>query len=266
MNLKTDIGIFSIITKSLSEFNCNINITQNKKSFKYVVNINTFNRKEYLMNLLNQLNEYSDALNHELLINIFDDHSDNELTKYINHLKLNINYFRTNYNHSKEEYWKIWDFMIKFNSTIDAELYFFVPDDISLKPKFFNNVETIWNKIIDKKICLSFGCDDNRKFNTGCWTNFKPIVNNNYYIKTQFNDLLFVCASNFFAALDFNIKPITNIVNMKSSGVGYYISTTLSKKFNLFHTYENYVIHNAHKSKMRPNSTKFRNHKRLIIT
>lgn len=257
-NKKRDVDLFNIISTGLNDFNCNIITNQNKKTFKYVVNINTYNRKYSLTSLLKQIEEYNID---DILINIFDDCGDVNLFKYLKTFNLNIKYFRTNYNYHKKEYWKIWDFMIKFNSIINSKYFFFLPDDIILKSNFFNNVEKVWNNIKEEKICLSFGCDDNRKFETGCWTGFKPIIKNKKYIKTQFNDLLFMCDSKFFDALCYKIK----FVKMKSSGVGCYISQTLSKKYNLFHTYENYVIHDVHESKMRPKSTRLKNHKRLII-
>lgn len=204
--------------------------------------ITSYNRKKSLLKLLSILEKQSTD------IVIYDDNSD---------FNLNIpNYIKFNYKHGKEYLW--YKFMKIFHilpKTYDN--YIILPDDVTVGPTFIEESVELWRGLNDKsKICLSLLTDDRTKKPN--WTNTYPLIVGNY-IKTQWQDLCFICGQEFLTT---PIEPITlerwqilgKSLNMElGSGLGGQISRYWHKKGrSMYHVKNNLVIHGKEKSLMNP--------------
>lgn len=199
--------------------------------YKIIVCITTYNRPESLALLLNDIKQYNCS------VYIFDDGSYNphpEAIKYEHH--------------GKKNYYKLITKVFEFLKEKEFDYFFLLPDDIRLKPDFFELSLSHWN-LISKKICLSVGHTHNRHLSP-CWTQFKPIPLGDV-VWTQWNDLCFMAERKFLDELDYKIEQPLPGYNYASSGVGRYISKTLNTKgFHMYHTNESLVEFPAIESKM----------------
>lgn len=210
------------------------------KKYDIVVIIPTYNRKEKLLNLLNQIKQFKN--NYQLLIIVINDGS-NEL--YINNLEniIKISYF---INNGKKKYWKLVNDYFKIIRNIDSKYFIILSDDLVLTDDFFTKSIFFYEKIDDnKKICLSLLTDD--RVNRTNWSNFKSVDFGDYYL-TNWNDLCYIAEKKFFENLNYEILPIDEDRWDKnpnlSSGVGQQITLRL-KKFNMYHIKKSLVIHNG---------------------
>lgn len=207
---------------------------------KVLTIITSYNRKESLTNLLNKLdNQKTDVL-------IFDDNSDFQLDRK--------DYLKFSFNYGKEYLW------LKFKKIFqeipkEYDYFIILPDDIDIDHNFIENSVDLWCKLSDKnKICLSLLSDI--RTTKPNWTNFQPITQGNY-IKTQWNDLCFICEKEFF---NIEIQPISlkrwvileKQLNMKlGSGLGGQISRYWHKlDRSMYHTTQSQVYHKKGISKM----------------
>ena len=115
----------------------------------------------------------------------------------------------------------------------------------------------MWQKLQDKnKICLSLLTDG--RVNKPNWTNFNPIIKDEY-IRTQWNDLCFICEKEFFTV---DIQPISlqrwqilakSLDIELGSGLGGMISRYWHKLGKtMYHTKESQVKHLNGVSMMNP--------------
>ena len=209
---------------------------------KVLTVITSYNRKESLTNLLSKLDKQ------ETDILIYDDNSDFQLDR--------TDYIKLPFNYGKEYLW------LKFKK-IFAEIpkhydYFIIlPDDVDISNDFIQNSVSLWCELPDKnKICLSLLSDIRIK--NPNWTNFKPIIKNNY-VQTQWNDLCFICEKEFFSI---NIQPISlqrwQILQKQlkinlGSGLGGQVSRYWHDKGKtMYHTKESVVYHEKGISMMNP--------------
>lgn len=222
-----------------------------KRGYDYCININSYNRVKMLSGLIEQINLNN---KHSILINVFDDCSDNkdlfiEMASRFDNIVL----YRFSENHGKNSYWKIYDTIFKICKNINAKYFIFLPDDVQLKNNFFKRTTDLYESINDNnKICMSLLIDELRKWKP-CWTNFTPVQVGSVY-KTQWNDLCFISEKSLIEKLDFRVHDIPDTRFKKrniSSGVGQQISQRLHNiGLSMYHSKYSLVIHGDHESQM----------------
>jgi hypothetical protein len=90
-----------------------------------------------------------------------------------------------------------------------------------------------------------------------CWTDFQPVMKGDV-ILTNWTDMLFICQTEFFKALNYSIPKVERdwYLNKElGSGVGAYISRKLyNDKFTIYQTAKSLLIpmDEAHNSVMNP--------------
>jgi len=203
---------------------------------RVLINITSYNRKEMLVNLINQLYGFD--------IIVWDDNSNFDMSG-------NFIFHKFDINHGKKLAWvkfqKIFKLMPK-----EYDYYIFLPDDSVLIDNFVNKAVELWNGIQDNnKICLSFSTKE--RISKSCFTAKEPIDKGNVVL-TQWNDLCFISGREFID------KVVIDPVDPKrwdenenlSSGVGSKISHFFYKYYNLYHAKEEMVKHVGLKSLMNP--------------
>ena len=209
---------------------------------KVLTIVTSYNRKESLTNLLKSLDKQ------ETDIIIYDDCSDFQLDR--------PDYIKLSFNYGKEYLWlKFKKIFKEIPKTYDY--YIILPDDISISDNFIKNSVDLWVKLPDKtKISLSLLTD--LRVKSPNWTNFKPIIKDNY-VQSEWNDLCFICEKEFF-----NIKIqaislqrwqiLAKSLNIElGSGLGGQISRywhNLGR--SQYHTKESLVKHGLCESEMNP--------------
>lgn len=159
----------------------------------------------------------------------------------------------------KRKFWKLVTYMFKSIKIENFDYVFFLPDDVRLKKGFFKTCLTAYEEIKakDKRlICLSTGHANNRA-TTACWTGYKPqlISGTVLTLRTQWNDLCFMCEREFFDLLDWRIEamPLSRWEGnpKRSSGVGKYISVNLHKMGRtMYHIAKTQVVFSNHNQSM----------------
>ncbi len=203
---------------------------------KVLINITSYDRRELLLNLLEELKGED--------IIVWDDNSNFNIEGEFYFYKFHKNY-------GKKQAWIKYRQIFRQLKSEDYDYFIFIPDDVELCCDFVNKSIKLFQKIKDeKKICLSLLSDVRIK--KQCWTGIDPLIKGNV-ILTQWSDLCFICTSEFFKEV--NIKPIAKDrwdENHKlSSGVGAQISRQLyAKGLNQYHSIESLVIHRKGISKM----------------
>jgi hypothetical protein len=226
-----------------------------ESSYDFCIIISTYNRPEMLKDLLDDIEYHS--LNKRVLVTIFDDGSNKDY-EYLD--KYDIKYIKYVKNNGKFNYWKLISDTFKYCAKIKSKYYIYLPDDVRLKDKFFEESVRIFEKIEDdNKICLNLLMDEGRRGNTN-WTGFKPVEYDDYY-KTQWNDLCFISNIDFFQMLNFEILPINKNRWAKNSelgsGVGQQMSMRLmSLNQNMYHVINTLITHDDHVSVMNHNNRK----------
>ncbi len=209
---------------------------------KVLTIITSFNRKESLTNLLTKLDKQ------ETDIIIYDDCSDFKLDR--------SDFIQLPFNYGKEYLWlKFKKIFKEIPKTYDY--YLILPDDITISNNFISDCVDLWVKLPDKnKISLSLLTD--LRTNKPNWTNFKPIIQDEY-IKTQWNDLCFISNKEFFNIDIQSISLKRWLLLAKSlkmelgSGLGGQISRYWHDKGKtMYHTRESQVKHLNGVSMMNP--------------
>jgi glycosyltransferase involved in cell wall biosynthesis len=221
-----------------------------KKNYLYdfCIVINSYNRKDFLVNLINQIQEQTQDYKVQILV--FDDGSDFTITME------DVSFIKESHQ-GKENYWKIINKSFEYIRKELSEFYIYMPDDCQITDDFFEKAKSQYLSIIDeRKICLSLHTD-NRIYKTN-WTEVLS-EDLGYVYKTQWNDLCFIAENNFFKELDYKLEPILPERWMNnttlSSGVGCQISKRLySKKLNMYHVKNSLVIMLDLISEMNPES------------
>jgi hypothetical protein len=203
-----------------------------------LINITSYNRKEKLANLLEQLDGYNFI--------VWDDKSDFK----INHQ----NFIQFNQNYGKRHAWKKFKIIFDYLKTTNYDYYIFLPDDVVLYDGFVEEAVRLWDSIEDdKKASLSVG--DVKRTYTPNWTGFKSEPFGEV-IKTQWNDLMFICDKNFFNIFALDMISFKRFKHnpLISSGVGRQISLKLYRDgWNMYNTSKNLLKHVGNDdSKMNP--------------
>lgn len=186
--------------------------------------ITSCNRNEHCWNLVRDI--FEQGFHGEVII--FDDGSD---VPIVNNL---CKIFRYEKPHGKRLYYQLVSDVFSYLCKQDFKYFWMLPDDVRLKPHFFETSIGIWNSIQDeKKICLSVGHDGQRHYKP-CWTRFQPLQLGEIVL-SQWNDLCFMAEKSFLEVIPEIEKPKPGY-NYASSGVGRYISRTCFMKYNLYHT------------------------------
>lgn len=225
--------------------------------------INTYNRNHYLSKLVKQINECRE---HNITILIYDDHSDKEhadKNQYMVSQYNNISYQYASKNHGKKKYWKIWDGIMKDIEVTrpDAfDYYFIIPDDFILTKNFINeSIRQYENIEDDKKIMLSLFIEKERVNNINWFEGQSEIkqFGDTHYHKTQWMDMCCIVKRNFFEALDYKMKKVSeerwSEFDMIGSGVGAQITKRLNDKYSLYHVSNSLCYEEEHVSMMNPN-------------
>jgi len=205
---------------------------------KVLVSITSYDRKEMLLELLDQLKGFD--------IVVWDDNSEFEIEG-------DFRFYKFYKNYGKKEAWRkfkrIFNYLL--NDYSEYDYYFIIPDDVILCENFIKKALNLYKSIEDNnKICLSLLSDDRVK--SPCWTDFEPIEKGDV-ILTQWSDLCFLCEKKFFEQVrNIEVKEDRWDNNPDlGSGVGSVISRLLySNDYNQYHTKESLVKHIGYKSKM----------------
>lgn len=216
-----------------------------------VVAIPTFNRKELLERLVNQLDVAAKYFNVRIVV--FDDGSVVPIKREffsVKHL-LDIEVHRTR-NHGKKRYWALVNKIFDRLCDLEADYYFYLGDDLEVSPTFFIDGLRLWESIVDeRKISLNLLCDSRTK----CWTDFERIERNfsGYHVyQTQWLDMI-ILFDRTLVSHRVDEVPLSRWKKrpLMSSGVGAQLSGRFhSKGFNMYQVVESIVFHGDHESKM----------------
>ena len=223
--------------------------------------ITTYNRSYYLKNVVKQI---QDNKEHDISIYIYDDHSDvKHRAVNMSFDRKNITYYCSGQNLGKKGYWKVWDDILKYVKAISKfDYYFIIPDDFILTKDFINESIKQYEDINDpNKICLSLFIERERVDSTNWVEGQSELVQfgGTHYYRTQWMDMCAIVKYDFFKALGFNIKKVSESRWAESdvigSGVGAQITKRLNKENHLYHVANSLCYEEEHESKMNPNRT-----------
>lgn len=201
--------------------------------------ITTYNRHDLLTDLLKQIE--SQGYDREVII--LDDGTPAEID-FPQH-DFQIYYLKFNNNHGKKNYYQVVSRGFQILKTRTFDYVWQLPDDVQLKPNFFNESKRIFDYIPNEnKVCLSTGHDGQRHLKP-CWTGYQPTVKGEY-VQTQWNDLCYIANRKFFELLDWDVDKIPeerwSVEKDLGSGVGANISRRIHKMgYSMFHTMESLV-------------------------
>ena len=224
--------------------------------YDFCVLITTYNRSEMLYKLLDGIDR--NKKDYKILVAVFDDGSTEKIDLSGRDV-IKIGMFP---NMGKKKYYVTYNATFSFVKNVNSKYFIYLPDDISLVDNFFDETKRLYESIDStKKICLSILTDD--RVNKSHW-GYKNPKDLGEVLRTQWNDLCFICEKNFFELLDYRVNAISEKrwINdpLISSGVGHQITQRLnsSGKF-LYHVKKSLVYHGVHESKMNKNERKKNN-------
>ena len=214
-----------------------------------LINITSYNREKKLINLVEQLEGVD--------IKVWDDCSDFKI-EYSYKWDNKTTFYRFSENYGLRNCWRKFKRIFEELQETDYKYFIFLPDDVIVCDDFVNIVVEIWESIEDEeKISLSFSSV--KRCEKPNWTGYEAHKVGNV-IKTQWNDLMFICEKRFFQEVD--IEEVSkerwnNKLNL-GSGVGSQISNKLNNKgFSMYNISEDLVKHIGNNdSKMNPKQRK----------
>ena len=222
------------------------------KQCEIYIAITTYDRPKEFQTLMDDISRETKGRN--VHIHVYDDASP---IKYTDANGYDLTRYKTN--RGKQRYWLTVNDIFRDAETCKFDYFFQLPDDCRLVPGFFDEAIRLWNKIPDKqKICLNTLLIKER-LEIQNWTRFKPqevSISGDRVIKTQWNDMCYLCTSEFFKVLDWKIKEIDERRWLRdknlSSGVGQQITQRLDAlRRNMYHVWDSLVIMGGdHDSKM----------------
>lgn len=219
---------------------------------KIQIQIHSFQRKEMLLNLLKEINDFR-TKNPEIVIaySIFDDKSDFVLG--------DANFYQFEEHKGKELFWQIFDHSIKSCKDSDADIFVFVPSDVSnIDFKRLISYHLTYSNIRHDRFSNRAYCYNIMRDNRlSCWNNQQMIPFDNDTYKSWFTDCGFFSNKLLLEQLDFKINPVNPerfVWNKNiSSGVGQQMTMILNqKKINIFHPIKSLCFHGSHDSEMHP--------------
>ena len=224
---------------------------------KILVLITTYNRPDFFLNLLKDINGNKEE--HEINLLIYNDASIYDYGKATKFLKDNFKdykYIVSKHSHGKPGYWKLIDNAYKEVQNHNFDYVIQLPDDVRLVPGFFSRATNLIGKIKDnKKVCLNLLND--ARLGKASWTGQKiksTKVDRLTVYKTGWVDMCYIASRDYFKVLDFSIKEVKNNWTKKpgnSSGVGKQISKRLvNAGYSLYQVHNSFVIHGKHESVM----------------
>ena len=227
--------------------------------------ITTFNRPGLLLKLLADI--FHKANGYHISLLIIDDGSSKDYSKvhkYLDaHFHNHYDYFKTEKNYGKKDYWKLIDFAYRKLQAMPFDYLIQLHDDIRLVDGFFDKAVNSFDSIPDrKKACLNILNDYSRDGKT-FWT-AENITDLSYagidYMRTGWVDMCFVSSKNYLRYLNFTILPVSHKWSADknlSSGVGKQISQRLiGAGKHIYQLKKSIVIHDAHPSVMHPEHRK----------
>jgi len=212
---------------------------------KLHINIHSYQRKGMLESLIKEIKDFQAKEIHEVSFSIIDDGSDfTSSNKCFHQLP----------HGGKSNFWKLFDYSLKLCKNIDADIYLFIPSDVSHIQ--FENIFKYHNKYKGFGRTLEAYCynvtNDGR---VKCWGNKRMTVHDEYSFRSYFTDCGFFCPRLTLEKLDFTIHPVEQCrfkMNPNiSSGVGQQMTTRLNNlKVKMFIPKKSLCFHGDHDSLM----------------
>jgi hypothetical protein len=203
-----------------------------------MVFIFSYNRKEWLINTIEELKEFNPI--------VLDDGSDFEID-YPNFIK---------YPHEgKKGFWKKWKDALYLASQSNDEFFMFVPDDYS---KYELKTILRIHEAFKTKPYIHHIAVDNRKF---CWSNQQDIPLSSVRFRSYFVDCQFFCNKLALDKMGYDFKPIPqewwdleSKHGSLSSGVGKQLSFNINKAgIPIYKLHRSLAYHEGHTdSQMHP--------------
>ncbi len=195
------------------------------KAIKLCFLITTYNRPKLCRDLVSHLSDFG----HTYVVN------DGSLMRYdVGAYK----YKRKNHG-GKERYWETVSVLFSMLKGKRYDYYFFIQDDIFLSKESIVKAIDTWKKIKDpKKATLNLFVSHSR-YGKPTWTGVLPEYKD-FAMKTQWVDMAcFMADQTMFKALGHSLPNVrlSGLKGQKSSGVGRYISQTLSRGHSLYCMY-----------------------------
>lgn len=221
--------------------------------FSIAIAIPSYNRKDFLIRLVNQLDLAAKGFNISLFI--FDDGSDipvnNDFFTIKNISKIEITRYQ---NHGKKRYWSLVNKIFDCLSMHNADYNFYLGDDLEVGLSFFWDAIKQWELIEDeKKIALNLLRDARIK----SWTNFDRVERNfsgSSIFQTQWVDMIMIFDRKLLLQRLEEI-PLTRWDKkpLLSSGVGQQLSSKLNQiGYTMYQVKKSLVVHGNHSSEMNP--------------
>lgn len=225
-----------------------------------IILITTFNRPESLLLLLHDIKKMQ--LTYRFKIIIYNDGSISNYDEVISYLKQHFvfDYFKTDVNGGKENYWKLINICYNDLQTKNFDYFFQLPDDVRLIDNFFYKSIAAYNQINDNnKICLNLWNDVGR-YKKSSWTNIPTkeikLDDGSIIHKMGWIDMCFMSTKSFFELIDYKIERIERRYQLNkelSSGVGAQLSLKIQKaNKSIYQVQKSFVIHLDHQSVMHP--------------
>jgi len=219
---------------------------------KIIVIINTYQRPELLLQLLNNI--YDQKKGFDIHLRIYNDKSTSNYKNVISFLKQNFSdkahYFLTEEHHGKQNYWKITNFSYNNLKNENYDYVIQLPDDVQLVPNFFKRAIQQYDCIDDQnKVCLNIS-NDRSRYGASFWTPVKSEklkFGRNIIWHTGWVDMCFISDKKYFETLEHEIYPVDIAWSSSpklSSGVGMQISQRLyHEKQNIYQVDHSLIIH-----------------------
>lgn len=220
--------------------------------------IPSFNRHESLKSLLSEID--AQAGGRSVHVSIFDDGSEVpvslEWTDYPNLASLDV---ARSSNHGKKRYWHLVNRIFQTAKRSNADLFYYLADDVSLVPGFFDRSIAAFNGIKDaNKVAINLILDQ-REGQT-CWTNYPPHLAETSDLpvyRCQWIDMVIMFHPRMLKALDHQVEPIAAARWEKrprlSSGVGDQLSQRLhAQGLSMFQVTDSLILHDEAPSVMNP--------------
>jgi hypothetical protein len=216
---------------------------------KIAISIKNYERKEMLLNLLSEINEFKQKNPlHDIFIDIWDDKSNFD-KEFLQSLISNYSVNQPKTHLGKELHWKLWNYNLHNDSLKrDVDLFIYVPSDYSKLN--LEKIISLAGKLKDKEYVFNVPNCGRLK----CWNQKEPIKVNEEYSQYFFTDCAFFTNYKTLSKIGFYVNPInkSRFKNPKlSSGVGQQFTNRLNAlKIPMYTPKESLCFHGNHESTM----------------